>query len=114
MISLLTLVLVAGFGRLPGGRTVVEGTGPDELRILRGGPGLGFRIFLGLPDGTEPTRRDCVTEMGQFWCRTVFGGRVRFISRKSQASPRLRFATAYPNQRAVEYPGLRLTGSDLR
>jgi len=48
---------------------VVEGAGPDELLKLRGGPGLGFRVILGLPDGTELIRRDCVTEMGQLWCR---------------------------------------------
>jgi uncharacterized protein YraI len=48
---------------------VVEGAGPDELLKLRGGPGLGFRVILGLPDGTELIRRDCVTDTGQLWCR---------------------------------------------
>ena len=67
--SLLTLVLVAGCGGLTSGRTVVEGAGPDELLKLRGGPGLGFRVILGLPDGTELIRRDCVAAMGQLWCR---------------------------------------------
>jgi len=52
-----------------GARAVVEGAGPDELLKLRGGPGLGFRVILGLPNGTELIRRDCVTEMGQLWCR---------------------------------------------
>jgi hypothetical protein len=67
--ALLTLTLVAGCSGLTGGRTVVEGTGPDDLLKLRGGPGLEFRVILGLPDGTELIRRDCVTEMGQLWCR---------------------------------------------
>lgn len=67
--ALLTLMLVAGCVGATGGRTVVDGAGPDELLKLRGGPGLGFRIILGLPDGTELIRRDCVTEMGQLWCR---------------------------------------------
>jgi len=67
--SLLMLMFVAGCGGLTGGRIVVEGAGPDELLKLRGGPGLGFRVILGLPDGTELIRRDCVTEMGQLWCR---------------------------------------------
>jgi len=62
-------MLAAGCGGLTGGRTLVEGAGPDELLKLRGGPGLGFRVILGLPDGTELIRRDCVTEMGQLWCR---------------------------------------------
>ena len=62
-------MLAAGCSGLTGGRTMVEGAGPDELLKLRGGPGLGFRVILGLPDGTELIRRDCVTEMGQLWCR---------------------------------------------
>ncbi|MFQ6549084.1 SH3 domain-containing protein [Aestuariibius sp. 2305UL40-4] len=52
-----------------GSRTVVERTGPDELLKLRAGPGLGYRIIMGLPDGTELNVRDCVTEIGQLWCR---------------------------------------------
>ncbi len=50
-------------------RSFVEGTGPDELLKLRAGPGLGFRVILGLPEGTSLMRRDCVTEVGQLWCR---------------------------------------------
>ena len=67
--ALLTVALVAGCGVGAGGRTVVKGTGPDELLKLRAGPGLGYRVILGLPDGTPLTRRDCVTEVGQLWCR---------------------------------------------
>jgi len=50
---------------------VVERTGPNELLKLRSGPGLGFNIIMGLPDGTELIRRDCVTEVGQLWCRVT-------------------------------------------
>ncbi|RVV97572.1 SH3 domain-containing protein [Mesobaculum littorinae] len=60
----------AGFG----GRTVVEGTGPDELLKLRAGPGLGYKVILGLPDGTRLNRHDCVTEVGQLWCRVSLEG----------------------------------------
>lgn len=66
---LLALTLVAGCGVGTGGRTVVTGTGADELLKLRAGPGLGYKVILGLPDGTALTRRDCVTEVGQLWCR---------------------------------------------
>lgn len=62
-------LLVASCGGLAGDRTIVEGTGPDELLKLRAGPGLGFNVILGLPDGTLLNRRDCVTEVGQLWCR---------------------------------------------
>jgi hypothetical protein len=26
-------------------------------------------VVLGLPAGTQVVRRDCVTELGQLWCR---------------------------------------------
>lgn len=65
--AILTL-LISGCGGL-GNPTVVEGAGPDELLKLRAGPGLGYSVILGLPDGTRLIRRDCVTEIGQLWCR---------------------------------------------
>ena len=49
----------------------VSGVGVDETLKLRAGPGLGYEILLGLPDGTEVIRRDCVTEVGQRWCRVT-------------------------------------------
>lgn len=63
------LLLVAGCSGVTGGRVVVKGAGSDDFLKLRYGPGLGYKVKLGLPDGTELTRRDCVTEMGQLWCR---------------------------------------------
>lgn len=47
----------------------VRGAGPDDFLRLRAGPGLGYRVILGLPDGTALVRRDCVAEVGQLWCR---------------------------------------------
>ncbi len=67
--ALLVLMSLASCGGVVGSRAVVVGAGPDELLKLRGGPGLGYRVILGLPDGTELTRRDCVTEISQLWCR---------------------------------------------
>lgn len=64
----LALMLLSGCGASDG-RTVVEGAGADELLKLRAGPGLGYSVILGLPDGTRLVRRDCVTEVGQLWCR---------------------------------------------
>ncbi|MCI5040444.1 MAG: SH3 domain-containing protein [Donghicola eburneus] len=66
---LLALTLLGSCGGVTYDRTVVRGAGPDELLKLRAGPGLGFRVVLGLPDGTVLNRRDCVTEIGQLWCR---------------------------------------------
>lgn len=67
--TLLTLLLVTGCAGMTGNLAVVEGAGPEELLKLRAGPSLEFRVILGLPDGTELIRRDCVTELGQLWCR---------------------------------------------
>ena len=68
-VSLLALFLLVGCNSVVGSHTVVERAGPDELLKLRAGPGLGYKVRLGLPDGTELIRRDCVTEVGQLWCR---------------------------------------------
>lgn len=53
------------------GNAKVQGAGPDDLLKLRAGPGLQFSVILGLPDGTDLVRRDCVTELGQRWCRVA-------------------------------------------
>jgi uncharacterized protein YraI len=66
---LLAFLLVAGCNELANGRTVVKGTGDEEFLKLRAGPGLGFKPILGLPDGTLLIRQNCVTEVGQLWCK---------------------------------------------
>lgn len=65
----LILMLVSSCGNLGSERSVVVGAGSDELLKLRSGPGLGFSVILGLPDGTSLNRHDCVTEVGQLWCQ---------------------------------------------
>ena len=67
--TLLALVFLVGCSGGDADHTVVEGAGPDEFLKLRAGPGLGYSTILGLPDGTLLVRRDCVTELGQLWCR---------------------------------------------
>ncbi len=66
--ALVSVLLIAGCADAPGTHAVVERAGSDLLK-LRAGPGLGYRIILGLPDGTALTRHHCVTEVGQRWCR---------------------------------------------
>ncbi len=70
-LSLIALMFVASCADLATDRVVVGRTGPEELLKLRAGPGLGFKVILGLPDGTVLNRRDCVTEVGQRWCRVA-------------------------------------------
>ncbi len=66
---LVTLGLLVGCSDSEASRALIEGAGPDDFVRMRAGPGLGYSILLGLPDGTSVDRRDCVTEMGQLWCR---------------------------------------------
>ncbi|MCB2138202.1 MAG: SH3 domain-containing protein [Rhodobacteraceae bacterium] len=67
--GILALLMLTGCAASVGERVVVKGAGPTELLKLRAGPGLGYKVVVGLPDGTVLTRRDCVTEVGQLWCR---------------------------------------------
>ena len=67
--TLLALVILAGCGAGEANRAAVQGAGSNEFLKLRAGPGLGYRTILGLPDGTSLVRRNCVTELGQLWCR---------------------------------------------
>jgi len=69
--ALVALSLLASCSGLPNDRVIVQGAGPDDLLKLRAGPGLGFNVIMGLPDGTALIRRDCVTEVGQRWCRVL-------------------------------------------
>ena len=67
LLAALATLSLAGCVTL-GSTTEVQRTGDDLLK-LRKGPGLGYDVILGLPDGTRLVRRDCVTEVGQLWCR---------------------------------------------
>lgn len=66
--SMFVFLFVAGCTTLPASRAVVAGANPELLK-LRSGPGLGYNVILGLPDGTVVLRRGCTTEVGQLWCR---------------------------------------------
>lgn len=64
----------AGAGNVTGTGTRSETVGNlrgEEFLRMRAGPGLGFAVILGLPEGTAVTRRRCVTEVGQLWCRVA-------------------------------------------
>ena len=62
-------MLISSCTSLISNRSIVQGTGPDALLKLRAGPGLGYNVILGLPDGTLLYRGDCVIETGQLWCQ---------------------------------------------
>ncbi|AKO96987.1 Bacterial SH3 domain protein [Marinovum algicola DG 898] len=67
----LSLLLLAACGSVTGTPTTVDRVDEGEFLKLRAGPGLGFRVILGLPDGTQLRQKDCVTELGQLWCRVA-------------------------------------------
>nr|WP_239450509.1 SH3 domain-containing protein [Loktanella sp. S4079] len=69
----MVLSLLASCGSVVGDRTTVQNVGADQLLKLRSGPSLGYNIILGLPDGTALNRHECVTEVGQRWCRVSLG-----------------------------------------
>lgn len=73
--ALIATLLVAGCGvgneTNIGSRTTVQNVGSDDLLKLRAGPGLNYDILMGLPDGTPLIRRQCVTEVGQLWCKVA-------------------------------------------
>ncbi|MER5170336.1 SH3 domain-containing protein [Thioclava sp. GXIMD2076] len=69
LLSALALSSIASCSAMGSNHAVVKGAGPDDLLKLRAGPGLGFNIIMGLPDGTRLTKQKCVTESGQLWCR---------------------------------------------
>ncbi|HRM74307.1 MAG TPA: SH3 domain-containing protein [Paracoccus sp. (in: a-proteobacteria)] len=71
--ALLALMTVAGCA--VGSGAVVKGAGPDDLLKLREGPGLNYKIIIGLPDGTRLTRQNCVTNAGKVWCRVSLADR---------------------------------------
>lgn len=66
---IIACLFFAGCSGGTSGTTEVKGAGPDEMLKLRAGPGLGYRVIVGLPDGTSLKRHGCVTEVGQLWCR---------------------------------------------
>ena len=54
---------------IPFEQVSVIGVGSDEFLKLRAGPGLGFRVVLGIPNETKLSRGKCATEFGQLWCQ---------------------------------------------
>jgi len=61
------------------GRAVVSGTGAGEMLKLRAGPGTGYRVIVGLPDGTALVVRGCRRVGGTPWCEVRLAG-VRGLS----------------------------------
>ncbi len=49
-------------------RVTVAGLEADDMLKLRAGPGTGFRVIVGLPEGTALINRGCERVGGTPWC----------------------------------------------
>jgi uncharacterized protein YraI len=49
----------------------VHGVGEDDLLRMRAGPGTGYRVILGVPDGTVVRVIDCTQTGGTRWCKAT-------------------------------------------
>lgn len=74
---ILTLCVAGSFGLLIApspvqagnmGRYVVAGVGEDDMLKMRAGPGTGYDVILGLPDGTVLRVDSCQQTGGTRWC----------------------------------------------
>ncbi|WP_109312821.1 SH3 domain-containing protein [Ruegeria sp. AU67] len=51
------------------GRYVVFGVEDGDMLKLRAGPGIGFNVIVGLPNGTALRVHSCEQTGGTRWCR---------------------------------------------
>ena len=47
----------------------VTGVGTEDMLKLRSGPGLGYRVVVGLPEGTVLRNHGCTRVGGTPWCK---------------------------------------------
>ena len=41
----------------------------EDFKSMGQGRRIHYNVILGLPDGTVVLRRECITEVGELWCR---------------------------------------------
>ena len=71
--TILLLLALAAPAAAQSTRAVVTGVGEDMLK-LRAGPGTGFRIIVGLPEGAIVLNRGCQQIGGTPWCDVSLDG----------------------------------------
>ena len=75
VIFTLIVIFLGAFGKVEPaeagslGRYEVHGVGDDDMLKLRGGPGIGFSVIVGLPNGTVVRVHSCQQTGGTRWCR---------------------------------------------
>lgn len=61
----------------------VHGVDEGDMLKMRGGPGTGFDVIVGLPNGTLVRLRDCTQTGGTRWCKVALDrapGLTGFVS----------------------------------
>lgn len=53
------------------GRWEVFGVGEDDMLKMRAGPGVGFAVIVGLPDGSVVRVYDCQRTGATKWCEVA-------------------------------------------
>ena len=54
-----------------GGDYEVVGVSEDDMLKMRSGPGTGYRVLVGLPNGTEVRVLSCESSGGTRWCKVT-------------------------------------------
>ena len=62
-------LLAAPVSALAANSALVTGLQGEEMLKLRAGPGTGYRIFVGLPNGTKLRTHGCDRVGGSPWCK---------------------------------------------
>ncbi len=71
-VTVLTLAVLAGCASLSGtlgDNYQVAGVDEGDMLKLRAGPGTGFQILAGLPNGTTLRLQSCQQTGGTRWCK---------------------------------------------
>jgi uncharacterized protein YraI len=55
----------------PSGFYEVVGVSDNDMLKLRAGPGVGYKVVVGLPNGTVVWLRDCQRSGNTSWCRVA-------------------------------------------
>ena len=74
LIALVALVLGSALGADPAtaastGRYEVSGVEGDDMLKMRAGPGIGYIVIVGLPNGTALRVHSCQQTGGTRWCK---------------------------------------------
>lgn len=76
--TIFTMLIATAFGAGLGGAAAkaeprgyyeVVGVEADDMLKMRAGPGTGYRVIVGLPNGTELWVQSCERSGSTSWCR---------------------------------------------